>query len=1168
MATILSTLYPPLIGTFQPAFEYNDGPEITFTISNYNSFSEIQHLHISLVNQETNQNAFAVNANNAINVPNETYLIDGIWIVPFKRVQQIFTHFDNENNLYKIKIPTTFLKNKQSEFMTDHYYKVQLRFDSVTDKIINNSKTSVNDNVFNSTYLNKFRNYFSEWSSVSLLKAIPQAQIQLTNFSVVDSSNGKISNNINEIMPQFTPGIIPIIGKIVFFKKNEIVNSTSEWIKNYQIKIYRKEVDESEELILDSGFVYPENYKFNENKMNLGLKNDSDYWTNNFSYLADLSNEISNNNYIINITVQTKNNYVIKDSFGFKLIDALFTPTWVWSFNEKELPYYGKSIEKVVTKEDGEIVGEVRAAFESNSTSVNYMYQQEPGYMFIRRSDSLSDFKKWTIIKCVECRNPLETVKFVDTTVGSLVQYKYSVQYICHRGNIQTSVTRSPIVFYPDFHDILINSGDKQLAIRYNEQIASMTPVVNRVKTDTLGGRYPKFSENAKLNYKQFNLSGLITAESDYNRKFLNDLEYSDEMEIYNITQNGKYLIRNDTVVENFDYDKIYGTYTKDITNNSQDSSIKEATQKNTNHDIYPTENWWWERKFREEVIKWLNNGKPKLFRSMTEGNMIVLFDGITLTPNSQLGRRIWNFSCTVYEVGNGYDLELLDNLGIYSIQNDYKDKNNLNSLDDTDSLIVQTVTFLDQQYEIKSAYNGKDNILVVEEKILPKINKLYQQGAGKNYRYVTNSILIHNLKIHFISPPQYYDISSNNNIILCEDSTTFLDNNYALGYKIKLTLSSGDSPTIFVYSMDNRTGYYQIPSNSSVSEIQLFDNSIATLDYYLTYKTEYYNAEIPDFYSQENLLIGQVNDYWSFGTNIDTFINEKYRAYNWTENSGYEYAEGLVYWKGLNIESDPYSIYEIIYKEGINNVVNTNGNRYIIPRTGVLNLNKDYKISGCKAMGKQMFVVNESRKSYLDEWECVFDDSVLNPYDPGDTISDGEYWYLVKSSNDIDLDKDINGNYILVKIKVVNGNIYILNNDTENSDRYLSWEDFNDGVLDIYEDWYNLDEINDCILNNIVTPDYNKVYRIIDNNFISSCMIYYLNQGWYPVELLNAPNFDIIQAKVPISGVIEYKANIYKQGWEVKDNNRQSHLWGNAKYSNFQENDVDSEDGGIDSNA
>ena len=63
------------------------------------------------------------------------------------------------------------------------------------------------------------------------------------------------------------------------------------------------------------------------------------------------------------------------------------------SFNEKKLPYYGDIIEKIVTEEDGEISGEVKVEPESDTQSTNYLYQQEPGYMFIRRADSLSDFK-------------------------------------------------------------------------------------------------------------------------------------------------------------------------------------------------------------------------------------------------------------------------------------------------------------------------------------------------------------------------------------------------------------------------------------------------------------------------------------------------------------------------------------------------------------------------------------------------------------------------------------------------------------------------------------------------------------------------------------------------------------------------------------------------------
>ena len=99
-----------------------------------------------------------------------------------------------------------------------------------------------------------------------------------------------------------------------------------------------------------------------------------------------------------------------------------------------------------------------------------------------------------------------------------------------------------------------------------------------------------------------------------------------------------------------------------------------------------------------------------------------------------------------------------------------------------------------------------------------------------------------------------------------------------------------------------------------------------------------------------------------------------------------------------------------------------------------------------------------------------------------------------------------------------------------------MSESDFYNGILDIYEDWVNLDTTNQYILNNINKPDYNKVYRVIDHNGISYNMIYYLNQGWYPIDFIDSQKQDLMLAKVPISGMIEYKANIYKEGWEIRN--------------------------------
>jgi hypothetical protein len=52
----------------------------------------------------------------------------------------------------------------------------------------------------------------------------------------------------------------------------------------------------------------------------------------------------------------------------------------------------------------------------------------------------------------------------------------------------------------------------------------------------------------------------------------------------------------------------------------------------------------------------------------MPEGNVAVMLTDVSLTPMTQLGRRLYQFSATLYEVGDGYSLESLDKLGIIDI--------------------------------------------------------------------------------------------------------------------------------------------------------------------------------------------------------------------------------------------------------------------------------------------------------------------------------------------------------------------------------------------------------------------------------------------------------------------------------------------------------------------
>jgi hypothetical protein len=179
----------------------------------------------------------------------------------------------------------------------------------------------------------------------------------------------------------------------------------------------------------------------------------------------------------------------------------------------------------------------------------------------------------------------------------------------------------------------------------------------------------------------------MIISEADYNRQFLSDLNYKDEMAIYDNVEGGAYTVRNDTVAFLDEDIQDYGTYAADI--QSADTYIKKRTrdtQKNWLHDLYPMDNWWWERRFREEAMAWLNDGEPKLFRSMAEGNMIVMLTDVTLTPNNDVGRRTYNFTATAYEVGDGYSLDELDALGVFDVYNAYDIENAIGDPDSSGS--------------------------------------------------------------------------------------------------------------------------------------------------------------------------------------------------------------------------------------------------------------------------------------------------------------------------------------------------------------------------------------------------------------------------------------------------------------------------------------------------
>ncbi|MEG0775836.1 hypothetical protein, partial [Clostridium sp.] len=151
-------------------------------------------------------------------------------------------------------------------------------------------------------------------------------------------------------------------------------------------------------------------------------------------------------------------------------------------------------------------------------------------------------------------------------------------------------------------------------------------------RIETIGSKYPFVTRNASIDYKEFSLSGTITHFMDETEEFAPraDLFVDDEF---------KSQLPYDMSIH---YDSLY----------------RENNLNNYNNTVL-------EREFRNRVEEFLLDGKPKLFKSPTEGNSIVRIMDVNMTPNQQLGRLIYDFSCNIIEV----DSFNVFNLNKYNIQ-------------------------------------------------------------------------------------------------------------------------------------------------------------------------------------------------------------------------------------------------------------------------------------------------------------------------------------------------------------------------------------------------------------------------------------------------------------------------------------------------------------------
>lgn len=165
-----------------------------------------------------------------------------------------------------------------------------------------------------------------------------------------------------------------------------------------------------------------------------------------------------------------------------------------------------------------------------------------------------------------------------------------------------------------DFEDILIYDGVKQLRLAYNPKVSSYKTNLLETKTNTIGGKYPFIFRNGDVNYKEFQISGLLSANLDQDNQFIDEKLVEEP-------------VRRRTAAAD-----LPGNWVSSRTN-------------------LTAENIYRERQFKTNVYDWLTNGEVKLLRTPTEGNFLVRFINVSMTPNDQLSRMLHTVNMTAVEI-------------------------------------------------------------------------------------------------------------------------------------------------------------------------------------------------------------------------------------------------------------------------------------------------------------------------------------------------------------------------------------------------------------------------------------------------------------------------------------------------------------------------------------
>ena len=601
---------------------------------------------------------------------------------------------------------------------------------------------------------------------------------------------------------------------------------------------------------------------------------------------------------------------------------SLFEETLEYLFLIMDLD--GESLNGHIVAEQDEDNGRIKIRVYSTT-------EKFVGNITIRRTSSDSNFEVWEDVHTTAVIDDdyLDLIWY-DNTVESGIWYKYCAQRRNRFGDRGLVImTKDPIMV--TLQDMFLTRADQQLKIQFKPQVNSFKYTVSESLTQTLGSKYPFIKRNGNVNYRQFSISGLISHFSDKG-----DPNWWGQKALDNTGWNELFCTKKELYRG---YEELYEKY-------------------NTQNRISEYNDFSLEKTFREKVMEFLYANNVKLFRSPSEGNILVRLMDINFTPESQLGRMVYSFSATAYEI----DEINFANFEKYGIQN-------VGSYNDS---IFRT-------YEKTSQFSGDFHIQNKDAQWVEMKEIVNVKEAGLAMSGVTKEVLYFNkIQISFTSEPYLINIAPTIPIPMNqylaslseEDSPEIIP---VLGYLVRV-----NGETIIV----NSSGYYEIiGENVNIGSFEvynhIYDNGSklqVNFDYSCLVKEMENTAGTRQTSITYASRVGQIRGYYEPNESIYAKIDERYEQ---TLTKGYQKLFTL---NEMRLEAEPHSIFYI--KDSFDKKYR----RYEIGSTGMLNiLSEDFSINGIYSLGIHLtekpkdkttgFYLYERTKDY--EWVNCFADTI-----------------------------------------------------------------------------------------------------------------------------------------------------------------------------------------------